>query len=90
LYHFTITLTIFLLAFSTIRILSCMNTPITYCSLEALAAILQLPQRFLRELTLAGDIPSLDVNGRLRFNPVEVQTALDLLAREKVREADEG
>lgn len=69
--------------FSGIRIFSCMKTPATYCSLEALAATFQLPQHFLRELALRGDIPALNVNGRLRFNPVEVQTALDSLARKQ-------
>lgn len=70
--------------FSVDRILTDMKTPTTYCSLEALAATFQLPQYFLRELALRGDIPALNVNGRLRFNPVEVQNALDELARKKV------
>jgi len=60
-----------------------MKTSITYCSLEALAATFQLPQHFLRELALRGDIPALNVNGRLRFNQVEVQIALDKLAGKK-------
>jgi hypothetical protein len=34
----------------------------------------------LRNLANKGDIPKLDVNGRLRFNPEAVQKALDELA----------
>ena len=55
----------------------------TYCSLEALAATLQLPQGFLRELALQGDIPYLNVRGKLRFNPNEVQKRLDRIASKK-------
>jgi hypothetical protein len=51
-----------------------------YLPLEALAARLNLPQRYLKGLALASDIPSLNVNGRLRFNPAAVQQALDKLA----------
>lgn len=52
----------------------------SYISLEALAAELCLPKTFLRNLANKGDIPKLDVNGRLRFNPEAVQKALDELA----------
>ena len=51
-----------------------------YISLEALASTLRLPLNYLRELVKANKIPSLNVNGRLRFNPAAVQQALDKLA----------
>lgn len=54
-----------------------------YISLECLSAQTNLPQRYLKELALSHRIPSLNVSGRLRFNPVEVQVALDRLAEEK-------
>jgi hypothetical protein len=61
-----------------------MKTLTTYCSLEALAATFQLPQHFLRELALRRDIPSLNINGRLRFNPLQVQDALNQLAEKRI------
>ena len=60
-----------------------MKTLATYCSLEALSAILQLPQHFLRERAIAGDIPFLNVGGRLRFKPSQVQEALEKLAKQR-------
>jgi len=51
-----------------------------YISLEVLAATFKLPMSYLRELAETNNIPSLNVNGRLRFNPVAVQQALDKLA----------
>jgi len=51
-----------------------------YISLEVLAATFRLPINYLRELAKANSIPSLNVNGRLRFNPAAVQQALDKLA----------
>lgn len=56
------------------------NAKYTYVSLEALASIFGLPFNYLKELTKANEIPSLNVNGRLRFNPAAVQQALDKLA----------
>jgi hypothetical protein len=64
-----------------------METLITYCSLEALAATLQLPQKFLRDLAHKGDIPSLNINGRFRFNPLQVQETLDRLAEQQCTQA---
>lgn len=58
---------------------------ITYFSLEALAARLQLPKAYLRRMANENRIPSLSVGGRLRFNPLAVQAALDRLAEEGVR-----
>ena len=58
-----------------------------YISLEALAATFRLPQNYLRELAKANKIPSLSINGRLRFNPEAVQSALDQIA---TKEADNG
>jgi hypothetical protein len=57
-----------------------MDNANTYLSLEALAATLSLPQNYLRGLAESEDIPSLNVNGRLRFNIIAVQQALDKLA----------
>lgn len=51
-----------------------------YISIEVLAAATLLPQKYLRRLADTGVIPSLNVNGRLRFNPAQVQAALDELA----------
>lgn len=53
---------------------------IKYISIEVLAASLNLPQKYLKELSSQGVIPSLCINGRLRFNPQTVQQALDNLA----------
>jgi hypothetical protein len=53
-----------------------------YISLEVLAAKLRLPLKYLRELAKTNSIPSLNVNGRLRFNPVSVQQALDRIAEQ--------
>jgi hypothetical protein len=54
----------------------------SYIPLESLVTRLGLPKRYLRKLAEAGDIPYLDVNGRLRFNEVEVREALSTLAHE--------
>jgi len=51
-----------------------------YLSLEALAARLNLPQEYLRRIADEKQIPSLDVNGRLRFNEPDVRAALTQLA----------
>ena len=51
-----------------------------YISLEVLAAKLRLPLKYLRKLAKTNKIPSLNVNGRLRFNPDAVQEALDKIA----------
>ncbi|GAF76833.1 unnamed protein product [marine sediment metagenome] len=59
-----------------------------YISLEALAATLKLPQKFLRELADNRKIPFLNVNGRLRFNPEVVQTILDQMATEGGRKCE--
>lgn len=53
---------------------------IKYISLEVLAAKMSLPQKYLREFSQQGKIPSLNVNGRARYNPIAVQKALDELA----------
>ncbi len=55
-----------------------------YISLEVLAASTRLPQTYIRDLIEAGHIPFLNVNGRLRFNPAQVQAALDDLAAKGV------
>lgn len=56
------------------------NAKYKYVSLEALAAELCLPKEYLKNLASRGDIPNLDVNGKMRFNLQAVQQALDKLA----------
>ena len=56
------------------------NAKYTYVSLEGLTATFRLPLSYLRELAKTNKIPSLNINGRLRFNPEAVQQALDKLA----------
>ncbi|HUU16683.1 MAG TPA: hypothetical protein VMW72_06005 [Sedimentisphaerales bacterium] len=51
-----------------------------FVSLEALAVELHLPKSYLRALVNKKLIPYLDVNGRLRFDPVLVVEALTNLA----------
>lgn len=60
-----------------------------YISLEALAATLGLPQTFLRRLADQREIPSLNVNGRLRFDEGEVREALNRIAASR-KEASDG
>jgi excisionase family DNA binding protein len=55
-----------------------MNT--TYYTLESLAIKLNLPQGYLRQMAEGKKIPFLVVGGRKRFNPAQVQAALDKLA----------
>ena len=52
-----------------------------YLPLEPLALILGLPQNYLRALADSGKIPSLNVNGRLRFDESEVRSALIQLSK---------
>jgi hypothetical protein len=51
-----------------------------FISLDRLSGHLGLPANYLRELSDKCLIPRLNVRGRLRFNPVAVQNALDNLA----------
>jgi len=53
---------------------------IEYLPLDALATTLGLPRPYLRRLTDEGRIPSLNVNGRLRFDELQVREALLSLA----------
>ena len=65
------------------RILNIMekqNNQNAYVSLEVLAIRLGLPQSYLKEAAVKRIIPFLDVRGRKRFNPSEVQGALDRIA----------
>jgi hypothetical protein len=50
-----------------------------YVSLEKVAGQLNLPQRYLRELTNAGKIAHLLVGGRLRYQVKGVREALSLI-----------
>lgn len=54
-----------------------------YVSLETMSAMANLPQAFIKTLAKNNDLPALCVNGRLRFNPQAVQTALDKLAEQE-------
>jgi hypothetical protein len=57
------------------------NITHNFISLEALAAELCLPKSYLKVLAAKKLIPSLNVNGRLRFNIVTVKQALDELTQ---------
>jgi hypothetical protein len=60
-----------------------------YITLEHLSGRLNLPEKFLRTLAMKGVIPSLNVNGRLRFSEQQVRDALDReAAGERTHEAD--
>jgi hypothetical protein len=61
-----------------------------YVSLEGLAIELYLPKMYLKRLTERNLIPSLDVNGRMRFNPSAVQNALDKMASKGVAQNEAG
>jgi len=58
-----------------------------YLSLEALAATLGLPQKYIKNLAQQGQIPFLNVNGRKRFCEPEVRDALSELSKGKNEEA---
>lgn len=47
-----------------------------YISLSSLVTRLGLPKKFLNRLAYVGDIPSLNVDGRLRFDEGAVRSAL--------------
>jgi hypothetical protein len=51
-----------------------------YLSLEALAATLNLPQKYIRELAVEGEVPCLSVSGRLRFDEGDVRSALSAIS----------
>ena len=55
-----------------------------FISLTHLSSELKLPRDFIAELAKNGQLPSLNVKGRLRFNLETVKHALDNLAA-KVR-----
>jgi hypothetical protein len=55
----------------------------TYISLSDLATHFGLPRSFLKELADKGLIPSLNVNGRRKFNPATVEKALEKLADQR-------
>ncbi len=52
-----------------------------YITLDSLVTRLNLPKKFLKDLVKEGDIPYLEVNGRLRFSEPEVRGALAYLAQ---------
>ena len=60
-----------------------MITDDEYIALSSLATKLNLPCHFLKRLAENGEIPSLNVNGRLRFNPEAVRQSLDNLAEKR-------
>jgi excisionase family DNA binding protein len=51
-----------------------------YITVSQLARKSNLPKAYLKRLAKANKIPSLNINGRLRFNSEAVQQALDELA----------
>ena len=61
-----------------------------YLPLEALAATVGLPRRYLKDLAGRGDIPALNVNGRLRFDEGAVREALARLANRPPNELTTG
>ena len=54
-----------------------------FISLSRLSNRLGLPEAYLKNLAASGSIPSLNINGRLKFNPEAVQQALDKLAEQE-------
>jgi hypothetical protein len=51
----------------------------TFVSIVALANYFNLPNDYLKKLADKGLIPSLDVNGHRKFNPLAVEKALERL-----------
>lgn len=51
----------------------------TFVSIVALANHFNLPNNYLKKLADKGLIPSLDVNGHRKFNPLAVEKALERL-----------
>ena len=56
----------------------------TFVTLDALANYFNLPNGYLKELAEKNLIPSLNVNGRLRFSIAGVQQSLDKLTSKGV------
>jgi hypothetical protein len=54
----------------------------TFISLDHLAARLGLPKTYLKQLAEQRSVPYLLVSGRMKFNPMQVQDALDRIASE--------
>ena len=65
-----------------------MQERISYLSLEALAATLGLPKRFLRARAERGDIPALRAGRLLRFDPLAVREALREYAEREGKHGD--
>jgi excisionase family DNA binding protein len=55
-----------------------------YENLKSISQYLGLPPRYIRLLAETGEIPFLNVGGRLRFNADAVRKALDILAAMRV------
>jgi hypothetical protein len=55
-----------------------------FIPLKRLSSRLGLSSRYLRQLADDSLIPSLKINGRLRFNPSRVQDALNRLAEKRI------
>ena len=62
----------------------------TYISLDHLAARLGLPKTYLKQLAQQRSVPFLQVSGRMKFNPVQVQQALDLMASQGISDIKEA
>ncbi len=60
----------------------------TFVTLDALANHFNLPNSYLKKLAAKNIIPSLNVNGRLRFNSEAVQSALNQIAAKEVNNGE--
>lgn len=62
----------------------------SYIPIKRLSTRLGLSARYLKKLADDGLIPSLEINGRLRFNPSQAQDALDQLAEKRCSQTQEA
>lgn len=62
----------------------------TYISIHFLSANLGLPKEFLKQLANANTIPSLIVNGKLKFVEQDVRDALREIAKRERRKQLHG
>ena len=67
-----------------------MNAVETYLPLDVLATTLGLPRNYLKKLSQAGQVPFLDVGGRRRYDPIQVNEALRRIAEQTAEVSREG
>ena len=53
-----------------------------YLTLDALSSVLGLPRTYLRRLAKLGDLPYLNVGGKMRFSEAQVREKLEAMALE--------